>query len=58
MPVSGGFLLTGSYDGTARVWPMNPPEMIELACHTAGRNPTEAEWAAWVPGQPYKAICG
>lgn len=58
MPSSGGFLLTGSYDGTARVWPMNPPEMIELACHTAGRNPTEEEWAAWVPGQPYKAICG
>jgi WD40 repeat protein len=58
MPVSGNFLLTGSYDGTARVWPMNPSEMIELACYTAGRNPTQEEWTAWVPGQPYKAICG
>jgi WD40 repeat protein/tRNA A-37 threonylcarbamoyl transferase component Bud32 len=57
MPVSGGFLLTASYDGTARVWPMTPPEMIDLACYAAGRNPTEEEWAAWLPGQPYEAIC-
>jgi WD40 repeat protein len=58
MPVAGGFLLTASFDGTARVWPMNPPEMIRLACYAAGRNPTEQEWQQWVPGQPYKAICG
>lgn len=58
MPASGGFLLTGSYDGTARVWPMNPGEMIALGCYAAGRSPTEQEWQTWVPGQPYKAICG
>jgi WD40 repeat protein len=58
MPVDGRYLLTGSYDGTARVWPMNPPEMIQLACQTAGRNPTEAEWKEWLGTQPYKPICG
>ena len=29
-----------------------------LSPYTAGRNPTEAEWAEWIPGQKYKPICG
>jgi WD40 repeat protein len=58
MPVDGSFLLTGSYDGTARVWPMTPPRMIQLGCYAAGRSPTEQEWQGWLPGQPYKPICG
>jgi WD40 repeat protein len=57
MPQHGQFLLTASFDGTARVWPMLPTEMIQLACYTAGRNPTEAEWEKWLPGQQYHAIC-
>jgi WD40 repeat protein len=57
-PIDGRFVITGSYDGTARVWPMGPRELVRLACYTAGRSPTQAEWQAWLPGQEYKPICG
>jgi WD40 repeat protein len=60
MPADGRYLLSSSFDGTARVWPMIPPKMIALACYTAGRSPTEAEWKQWVinPEYEYKPICG
>jgi hypothetical protein len=38
------WLVTASNDNTVRLWPMQPQALIELACHTAGRNFTQAEW--------------
>ena len=55
---NGSYVVTASYDGTARVWPMRPPEMIKLGCYITGRGPTEAEWGEWLPGATFKPICG
>jgi WD40 repeat protein len=40
-----------SYDGTARVWPLEPNELVQLACIAAGRQLTEDEWSEHVGGK-------
>ena len=54
----GRYLLSASYDGTARVWPMDPRNMIQRACATAGRNLLEEEWTQYVGAREYQKICG
>jgi len=51
------WLVTGSRDGTARLWNLRLEELIDLACHTAGRNLTYPEWQQYFPGQPYCKTC-
>lgn len=58
MPSDGSYILTSSFDGTARVWPMQPQLLIRRACATVGRSPTDEEWKAWLPSRKYEAICG
>ena len=33
------------------------PRKVDLACHTAGRNLTRAEWAQYLLGQEYRKTC-
>jgi WD40 repeat protein len=51
------WLVTGSSDGAAQLWTLWPDDLIELACRTAGRNFTWAEWTSYFSGQPYRKTC-
>jgi len=51
------WLVTGSLDSTARLWNLRLDELVDLACRTAGRNLTRAEWAQYFPGQEYRRTC-
>jgi tetratricopeptide (TPR) repeat protein len=51
------WLVTGSGDNTARLWNLRLDELIDLACRTAGRNLTRAEWERYFPGQEYRKTC-
>jgi len=53
----GHWLVTGSLDTTARLWSLRLDELADLACHTAGRNLTHAEWEQYFPGQDYRKTC-
>jgi WD40 repeat protein len=55
-----GRLLTGSLDGSVRLWDLNKakgrpdePGSVELASKVAGRNLTKDEWQISFPGEPY-----
>jgi WD40 repeat protein len=53
-------VISVSYDGTARLWPLVPDELVELACTAAGRRLTEDEWAEHVAehaGVKYATAC-
>ena len=53
----GRWLATGSYDKTVRLWHIQLKDLAELACQTAGRNLTQAEWALYFPGEQYHKTC-
>ena len=54
----GDWLMTRSRDTrTLSVWPMKLDALVRLACRTAGRNLTAAEWEQYFPGQPYTKVC-
>lgn len=44
------------YDGTARLWPLESAELLQLACTAAGRRLTEDEWVELVGGK-YDSAC-
>ena len=43
---------------TIRRWTLRLDEVIDVACQTAGRNFTRAEWGQYFPDQPYRQTCG
>lgn len=51
---SDGRVATASEDGTARVWTLDAARLIRAAWLSIRRNLTEAEWAAAMPGVPYR----
>lgn len=51
-------LLTGSSGGVLIAWDMAPADWAVRACELAGRDLTRAEWARYLPGQPYRKTCG
>jgi WD40 repeat protein len=53
----GRWLVTGSGDSAALLWPLQLEELVKLACRSAGRNLTRAEWAHYLPGHAYRATC-
>jgi WD40 repeat protein len=53
----GQWVATASHDSTVRVWHARVDDLIELACRTAGRNLTEAEWREFVAYGPYRKTC-
>jgi WD40 repeat protein len=50
-------LYSSSTDGTIRRWDVDPNSWRERICDIAGRNLTQAEWAQYLPGEPYQITC-
>jgi hypothetical protein len=47
------------YDGVVRRWDVAQRRDPERAlCAFAGRSLTAGEWARYLPGVPYEAVCG
>jgi DNA-binding SARP family transcriptional activator/WD40 repeat protein len=55
--LSEGELVTVSSDGQVRLHDLSTSDWIRAACSVAGRELSEAEWARFLPGQPYQAVC-
>ena len=50
----GRWLVTGSYDKTARLWPLTVEELLKQAKRAVGRNFTLEEWNELFPGEDYR----
>lgn len=51
------WLVTGSGDGTVRLWNLRLNEVVDLASRTVGRNLTQEEWKQYRGEQPYEKTC-
>jgi WD40 repeat protein len=51
------WLATAVEGGTVRLWTLRLDELVDLACRTAGRNLTRAEWAQNSFDEPYRETC-
>jgi WD40 repeat protein len=57
-PDSHWLMLNGVQDGRSlALWNLRPRELLERACHLAGRNLTQREWKEFFPGQAYRQTC-
>jgi len=54
---SGRTLAAASNDGTVHLWDASPAAAEADVCAGAGQQLTRQEWAAYVPGLPYRAPC-
>jgi hypothetical protein len=50
-------VVSGSEDGTARVWPWVPEDLINEACARLPRNFSQTEWQQYLGIEPYRATC-
>jgi hypothetical protein len=41
----------------SHLWDTDPDRVAHRICATAGDQITDTEWAKYVPGAPYQAIC-
>ena len=46
-----------TYSGQMYRWDTDPERSVDFACAMAGRNLTPAEWAEYLPEQPYERVC-
>lgn len=53
----GSTLYLGTFDTTARVWPVEKQPWRERVCGLARRNLTYEEWKQFLPNVPYNATC-
>jgi WD40 repeat protein len=54
---SGAQLAATSFEGTVHLWDTSPSDALSVVCTLTGQQLTEAEWASYVPGVPYRASC-
>jgi WD40 repeat protein len=54
---NGDQLAATSYEGTVHLWDTSPSAAVAQLCGDLGQAITPAEWAAEVPGVPYRAPC-
>ncbi|NUR90839.1 MAG: hypothetical protein HOY71_42750 [Nonomuraea sp.] len=54
----GSSLMTLSWDGAVRRWPVNPGALIARACAIAGRELTAAERTRFLPDGDRRPACG
>ena len=54
----GRHLATAGWDGASVVWDLDPGAWRAAACHLAGRDLTDAEWARYLPGASPRRVCG
>jgi WD40 repeat protein len=57
MTSSYHYLHTLDADGDVLRWEISTSDWIVLACQTAGRNLTQAEWETYFPAQEYRVTC-
>ncbi|WP_229896347.1 WD40 repeat domain-containing protein [Streptomyces cinerochromogenes] len=53
----GRFLATGSEDGTARLWELNPDRAIRRICAVTKHTLTEKEWRQYLGDIAYQPPC-
>jgi WD40 repeat protein len=53
----GKTLASAGQDKTVILWNIGAESLIERTCQRVGRNLTRAEWAQYVPDEPYSATC-
>jgi DNA-binding SARP family transcriptional activator/WD40 repeat protein len=53
----GSRIVTGTIDGHAVVWDLDSDHWTHIACRLSGRNLTKAEWARYLPNEPYHVTC-
>ena len=46
-----------TYSGQMYRWDTDPERSVDFACAMAGLNLTPAEWAEYLPEQPYQRVC-
>jgi hypothetical protein len=51
---NGRWVVTGSYDKTARLWLLQMNDLIDLARTIVGRNFFADEWQLYFPGEKYR----
>ncbi|MCP4396906.1 MAG: hypothetical protein GY801_06360, partial [bacterium] len=51
------WLITGSRDGTARLWDLRIEDLLATSCRTAGRNLSSTEWEQYVREGEYALPC-
>jgi DNA-binding SARP family transcriptional activator/WD40 repeat protein len=55
--VDGRRILLVGNTGSVYVWDLNPASWMAAACRMAGRDLTEKEWSAQLPGRPREVVC-
>ncbi|MFI7064599.1 BTAD domain-containing putative transcriptional regulator [Kribbella sp. NPDC050124] len=50
-------VVIASHDGQIFRWDTDPKRAVEVGCRMAGRNLTAAEWAQYLPQQPFQKVC-
>jgi len=53
----GRWIVSGSYDGTVRLWRVKLADLINVACHTAGRELSTDETATFLGGANATHLC-
>lgn len=53
----GGVLYGGGTARDLRMWRTEPDEVRSRLCESGGSVVTEAEWARYLPGVPYRQLC-
>jgi WD40 repeat protein len=51
------WLVTGSRDGTVRLWTLRLDKLLDLACRTVSRNLSYIEWDQHFRGEEYSITC-
>jgi WD40 repeat protein len=54
---NGDTLAAAGREPTVRLWTLDPDRVADRICRTAGATMTRAEWAQFVPDQPYDPPC-
>ncbi|GGQ02186.1 nSTAND1 domain-containing NTPase [Streptosporangium pseudovulgare] len=56
---NGRTLATGAANGVVWLWDVAiPSDLFRAACSAAGRSLTPQEWRQYLPGEPYRPVCG
>lgn len=53
----GDHVVTAGEDGVIHVWPLAPARLVAFVCGATGEGPSEQEWRARFPGEPYVPAC-
>jgi hypothetical protein len=57
MSPDGAHTVVVGQDGEGWLWDVRPSAWEERACSVAGRQLTRDEWAQFLPGRPFRAVC-